>query len=64
VFVDVIDDLVGDVVADALAPLAEQADLGGRDVVLDELRDDADVLPPLLELYKRIVYETSEGVKH
>jgi hypothetical protein len=64
VFVDVVDDLVGDVVADALAALAEEADLGGRDVVLDELRDDADVLPPLLELYKRIVCETSEGVKH
>jgi len=55
VFVDVVDDLVGDVVADALTPLAEEPDLGGRDVVLDELRDHADVLPPLLELYERIV---------
>jgi hypothetical protein len=47
VLVDVVDDLVGDVVADALTPLAEEADLCRGNVVLNELRDHADVLFPL-----------------
>lgn len=55
VLVNVVDDLVRDVIADALAPLPEQADLGGRNVVLDELRNHADVVPELLKLHQRIV---------
>lgn len=54
-FVDVVDDLVGNVVTDTLTPLAEQANLGGRDIVLDELGDDANVVSPLLQLNKGIV---------
>ena len=56
VLVDVVDDLVGNVVADALTPLAEEADLGGGDIVLNELRDYADVLLPLRELNERVVW--------
>jgi hypothetical protein len=56
VLVNVVDDLVRDVVADALAPLPEEADLGGRNVVLNELRNNADVISELLELDQRIVY--------
>jgi hypothetical protein len=56
VLVDVVDDLVGDVVADALAALPEQPDLGRGYVVLDQLRDDADVVAVLLEREKGIVY--------
>jgi len=56
VLVDVVDDLVWDIVADTLTPLAEEANLGRRDVVLYELWDNANVVPPLLELDERIVY--------
>jgi hypothetical protein len=56
VLVDVVDDLVRDVVADALAALPEEADLGRGDVVLDELGDDADLLAELLEADERVVF--------
>jgi hypothetical protein len=56
VFVDVVDDLVRDVVSDALAPLAEEADFGGGDIVLDELWNYTDVVSELLEADKRVVY--------
>lgn len=55
VLVDVVDDLVWDVVADALAPLPEEADLGGGHVVLDELWNHANVVAELLEADKRVV---------
>ena len=53
--IDVVDDLVGDVVADALAALAEEADFGRGDVVLDQLRNNADVLAVLLKANERVV---------
>ena len=46
--VDVVDHLVGNVVTNALPALAEQANLGRRDIVLDELWDDPNVVLPLL----------------
>jgi hypothetical protein len=55
VLVDVVDDLVGDVVANALAALAEEANLGRRNVVLDQLRDHTDVVPPLLQTDERVI---------
>ena len=54
-FVDVVDNFVGNVVADALTALAEEADLGRRHIVLDELRDNVDVISVLLEADKGIV---------
>lgn len=57
--VDVVDDLVRDVVANALAALAEEADLGGRDIVLDELRNNTNVVLPLLKADKSIIYKLS-----
>lgn len=56
VLIDVVDDLVGNVVANALASLPEEADLGGRYVVLDELGNNANVLPVLLEADKGIIW--------
>jgi hypothetical protein len=53
--IDVIDDLVRNVVADALTPLTEKADLGRGHVVLNELRDHADVLLPLRKLDERVI---------
>ena len=53
--VDVVDDLVGNVVTNALPALAEQADLGRRDIVLDKLWNDTNVVLPLLQADKRIV---------
>jgi hypothetical protein len=55
VLVDVVHNLVWDVVADALAPLPEEADLGGGYVVLDELWDHANVVAELLEAYQRVI---------
>jgi hypothetical protein len=55
VLVNIVDDLVGDVVPNALASLAEEPDLGGGNVVLDELRNYANVLPVLLKAYERII---------
>ena len=46
--VDVVDDLVRDVVTNALPALAEQANLGRRNIVLNELWNDPDVVLPLL----------------
>jgi hypothetical protein len=63
VLVDVVDDLVGNVVADALAALAEEADLGRGDVVLDELRDHADLFAELLEADKRVIWNILVEVK-
>lgn len=54
--INVIDNLVRNVVADALAPLPEEADLGRGDVVLDELWNDTDVVSELLQAHKRIVW--------
>ena len=59
VLVDVVDHLVGNVVADALASLAEEANLGRRHVVLDELRNNADVVPPLLQLHEGVIWYKS-----
>ena len=46
--VDVVDDLIGNVVTNALPALAEQANLGRRNIVLNELWNDPDVVLPLL----------------
>ena len=53
--VDVVNNLVRDVVSDALAALAEQANLCRRDIVLDELRNNTDVVFPLLQANKGII---------
>ena len=59
VLVDVVDDLVGNVVADTLAALAEESDLGRGNIVLDQLRDDPDIIPVLLKAYERIICHMS-----
>lgn len=46
--VDVVDDLIRNVVTNALPALAEQANLGRRNIILDELWDDPNVILPLL----------------
>jgi hypothetical protein len=55
VLVDVVDDLVRDVVANALAPLAKEADLGGGYVVLDELWNYANMVTELLQADERVI---------
>jgi len=60
VLVDVVDDLVRNVVANALAALPEQPDLGRRYVVLNQLRNDTDVVPVLLESEQRIIYASQQ----
>lgn len=55
VLVDVFDNLVGNVVADALAALAEKPDLSGRDIVLDQLWDDTDVVSVLLKSEEGVI---------
>lgn len=55
VIVDVVNNLVRDVVTDTFASFAEEADLGGRYVILNKLWNDTDVVPELLETDKRIV---------
>lgn len=54
--VDVVDDLVRDVVTNALPALAEQADLGRRDIVLNELRNHTNVVLPFLQTDERIIW--------
>lgn len=53
--IDIVDNLIRNVVTNALSALAEQADLGGRDIVLNELRDDTDVVLPFLKAYKCVI---------
>lgn len=53
--VDVVDNLIGNVVTNALPALAEQADLGRRNIVLDKLWDDPNVVLPFLQADERVV---------
>lgn len=53
--IDVIHDLVRDIITDALSALAEEANFGGRYIILDELRNDSNVVLPLLQTDKGIV---------
>ena len=53
--VDVVNDLIGNVVTDALSALTEESNLGGRDIVLDELRNNANVVLPLLKADKGVI---------
>lgn len=46
---DIIDDGLGDKIADAHLPPEEEADLGARDVILDELLDLPDIVLPGLQ---------------
>lgn len=54
--VNVIDNLVRNVVTDALSTLTEKADLGGRDIVLDELRNYTNIVFPLLQADEGVIY--------
>lgn len=54
--VDVVDNLVGNVVANALPTLAEQADLCRRNIVLDELGNNTNIVLPLLQADKRVIF--------
>ena len=53
--IDVIDDLVGDIIAYALSALSEQANLRRRNIVLDQLRDNPNIVSPLLEANECII---------
>lgn len=53
--VDVVHDLVRNVITDALSALTEKADLGGRNIILDELWNNTNVVLPLLQTDKGIV---------
>jgi hypothetical protein len=57
VLVDVINDLVRDIITDALSALTEKADLGGRDIVLDELGNNTNVVLPLLQADKGVIWQ-------
>jgi hypothetical protein len=60
VFVDVVDNLVGNIVTNAFATFSEQADLRRRYVILDELGDHPNIVLPLLKAEKRVICRMSD----
>lgn len=55
VLLNVFDDRGGDQVPDAHFPAEEKPDLGAANVVLNQLLDDMDVVPPWLQGRQRFV---------